>query len=352
MGKNAYLIVSDMHNFYRNLANRIDYREEMRIVEDELLSIAVKYKTDGYNVIMILLGDVFHNSYNDVFKAILDSSFFIMWDRLFGKIYSVIGNHELTYYSSNPFYTLVDSIESQKVQNIMNKTWQPLGLMPVITVPDELRDGNVVFHFNHYSTPISKSENGRINIGLFHQEIINKQIITLMEQQLQTYVFANPVDFDGLDVFDGYAYCFFGHMHKAYGVFKTENGCILAYLASLGRTNVGEVLDTFLERNVPAVLVSDGDLVCVESNKFSLQKRSECVNEAAVEKAHETYEIQQQKKALKRYIPASDDPVDNLKSRFMGNAEVIMLIDELRANDMDTKGIELLGKANRIDGNK
>lgn len=36
----------------------------------------------------------------------------------------------------------------------------------------------------------------------------------------------------------------------------------------------------------------------------------------------------------------------------MGNAEVIMLIDELRANDMDTKGIELLGKANRIDGNK
>lgn len=348
MAKNAYLIVSDLHKSYKNLANRIDYRSEIAVVEDFLLSTAAKYKQSGYELTLLLLGDVFHNSYSDVFNAVLDNNFFVVWEKFIGKIYAVLGNHELTYYSSNPFYTLVDKIESKKLQRIMNCVYQPIGLLPILNVVDELRDGEVVFHFNHYSTCVGNPEDGKVNIGLFHQEIVNRQIVLQMEEILHAQVFARTLDFSQLDVLNGYRYCFFGHMHKVYGMYQADNGCVLDYLGSLGRTNVSEVDDNFLERDVPAVIVEDGIFCRVESNKFLLPERAKCVNEVEAEESHKTYELQKQKQIVKCYVPASDDPISNLKNKFASRIEVIQLIDELIGNEIDARGLRILGKANKL----
>lgn len=58
-------------------------------------------------------------------------------------------------------------------------------------------------------------------------------------------------------------------MHQVYGTWgytnpKTGKSSVLCYLASLGRSNVTEVNDDFLERNVPAVLIDDVLLMRVQ----------------------------------------------------------------------------------------
>lgn len=103
MGRNAYLIVTDLHFSYKNLRNRYDYRAEVLDACKFIINLAADYKRKGYTITLLLLGDVFHRSYSDVFNACTDNNFFYMWANTFGEIYSVIGNHELSYYSSNPF---------------------------------------------------------------------------------------------------------------------------------------------------------------------------------------------------------------------------------------------------------
>lgn len=92
-------------------------------------------------------------------------------ERKIGEIYTVLGNHELTYYKANPFYALINKMESEAVQKIINKVWTPLGLSNTIRVVDKLEDGNVDFYFNHNSTAVqSVSVNDdKVAIGLFHR---------------------------------------------------------------------------------------------------------------------------------------------------------------------------------------
>lgn len=342
METTAYLIVTDLHNSYKNFSNRVDYRKEMVGVYEHLISIASKYKKQGYNVVLLLLGDVFHNSYNDVFNAVIDNNFFITWRQQVGEIFSVLGNHELHFYSSNPFYTLISSIESQKVQTIMNCVWEPVGTSSTIRVVDQLKDGNTIFHFNHYQTEVDKVEkDGNVHIGLFHQEIVSQEILDSMRGIVDSEIFATVSKVEGSKVFENYNYCFMGHMHKVYGTFLLDSGCYVQYLASLGRTNVSEVLNTFLERDIPAVIVRDHKFDHVENNKFSLMRRDLCVKENIVQIATEKYEIQKEKKAIKQYDSASDDPIKNLCIYFADSSRILKLVEELNRAEIDDRGYRL-----------
>ena len=128
MAKSAYLIVSDLHDFYKNLENRVDYVGEIEFVKEHILEVGLKYRNLGYEVNIILLGDVFHRAYQDVNAAVISNNFWVISKKLFKHIYCVIGNHETSYYSNNPFYTLVSEIKSKKMQTVLNKVYTPRGL--------------------------------------------------------------------------------------------------------------------------------------------------------------------------------------------------------------------------------
>lgn len=223
MANNAYLIISDLHDFYKNIENRINYVKEIDVVKQKILEIGIKYREAGWNVNAILLGDVFHRAYQSVDFAILANNYWMLAKKLFTDIYCVLGNHETTYYASNPFYTLVNSIESEKVRKILNKVWQPRGLENIFRVVDTVVDGNVILHFNHYGTPISRAIPEKVNIGLYHQDIINSEIRDLMTTTYSNDLYyCRPINFDNTDIFDGFAYNFFGHMHKVYGTWNIK----------------------------------------------------------------------------------------------------------------------------------
>lgn len=341
MGRNAYLIVTDLHFSYKNLRNRYDYRAEVLDACKFIINLAADYKRKGYTITLLLLGDVFHRSYSDVFNACTDNNFFYMWANTFGEIYSVIGNHELSYYSSNPFYTLVSDIESDKVQSILNRVWQPVGSAGVIKVVDSLEDGEVLFHFNHFGTTIAKPVVGKHNIGLFHQDIVNSEILNNSAEKLGLPVHGVLTDIEGSGIFNGYDYAFLGHLHTVYGTFQTNAGTILCYLASIGRTNINEVNDNFLERNIPVVCVEDGKLTGMFDNKFSLMKRADCVHEMEVLENREKADLRQNIKQIKSQPGYSDNPVDNVLSHLAGNTDAVRIFKELLESEADPYETEL-----------
>lgn len=342
MAKTAYLVVSDLHEKYSNFRNRVDYRTETQQVKIEMIKCAKGFAQRGYEVVLLLLGDVFHNSYKDIFTAVNDNNFFHVWRKSFGEVYSVLGNHELTYYKSNPFYTLVSEIESEKVTRLMNKVWTPVGLSPVIRVVDELVDGEVHFYFNHYDTGITQPEGNGVNIGLFHQKIVHPQIVEQMRRLYQATECGVTVESE--EVWRGYDVCFLGHMHQVYGVWRTEAGTRLYYLASLGRTNEREVSDCFLERNIPAVLVEDGKFKTVEDHKFNLASRAECIREEIVERNREAYTVKKEVQEIKQSVPGKDAPVQNLYALFAEDAPVRRALDELLVKEQDSLTREILRK--------
>lgn len=350
MEKHAWLIVPDLHLYYKNLSSRQNYVQEMRGILEKVEEIGAKYKVSGYDKVnMLLLGDVFHRSYQDVFFAVHDAMFFEMWRDFLGDVYSVMGNHEFHFYSSNPFFSLIREIESDKVKAISTDVWTPQGLLPVIRVVDRLDDGEVVFHFNHFGTPVSKPEGGKVNIGLFHQDIANQEIIRGAEQALQTKIFARAVDIDSIPEIDGYQYCFFGHMHQVFGIFRSES-TTLFYLASLGRTNVKEVRDDFCERCVPAVLVEDGKLSSIEENRFQLPGRKSSVKEKQVIEKHEVYEVEKLRKQARSYEALNDNPTEDLLRYFGEDAVSTKIIRDLLCNEIDEIGIEVNKKFSELIG--
>ena len=342
MAMNAYLVVSDLHCCCKSFSGRMNYRDEMDHVQVQLIQTAKKYHESGYKVTLLLLGDVFHGAYKNVFTAVRDVSFFIMWKEAFGEIYSVFGNHEMNYYDQNPFHSLVAQIESEKLLASNARCITPIGMMSVIRVVDTLEDGEVCFHFNHYGVlPEYPINDGAVHIGLFHQEILNNEILRFAEDYAGQHIYTGEVGDSVLSRLGGYSYCFFGHMHKIYGTWETDGGTVLCYLASLGRTNVTEVSDSFLERNVPVVLIKNGKLCGVEDNKFLLLSRKECVDEIYVQASRETYEAVKAKQQVRSYVPMGDDPVANLSAAFAEHPQCLSMLNGLLKDDMDEDGCRL-----------
>lgn len=323
MSKTAYLVISDLHFSDKQNNNRYNYNKEILDAVNKLINIITKYRRDNYNVKLLYLGDLIDRSYKDVFKAIWVNNLFIHLNKYVQGSYVTLGNHEFSFYTNNPFWTLVRNVESERVKSCLSKSWAPQGLFDVVHIVDTLQDGNVVFHFNHHPTPVSKPLAQKTNIGLFHKDYAPKGVIAESEQQYKLDIWSEPIELiDNTSILDGYHYAFFGHNHKLYGTWyytsdKSGWSTWLYHLASLGRPNHTEVNNNFLERNIPAVIVEDGEFIKVEDNKFDLLARDICVNEEVVEKRKEVYEATKEAKHYKEEtlgsIGVSDNPIENIK---------------------------------------
>lgn len=333
MEKNVYLLIPDLHMGNIKAANRKDYRREQINVQQCMLNIAVKYKLEDCNVITLFLGDIFHNSYKDVNNALVDKEFITMWRQRVGECFVCMGNHEFTYYKANPFYTCLSEIESERVRSLGRLT-QPTGLVNTLRVVDELHDGNTHFYFNHFGTGIFHPTLDGINIGLFHQELVDYSMKDFGEWT------SDYKDFDASGIFSGYDYAFLGHMHMIYGVWKSK-GTVLAYLGSLGRTKENEISDTSLERNIPAVIVEDGVFVGIEDNKFNLLDRESCIHEGVIVDTKVKNELKEVVNDARQYQPNAERPVDGVRQHFVELPRCLKMVDDLLVNDFDDRFTEL-----------
>lgn len=355
----AYLIITDLHIINKMLVkNRISYRTEIEQVEKEIDDLIDSYKNRGFIVRLIFLGDLYHRGYTDPIASIKDNNYLVYLSKKVDSIYSVMGNHELSYYKNNPFYTLFNKINSEKINNTHNRVYNPLGVLQVLNVVDTLEDGEVLFTFNHYGCGIEKPIPGKVNIGLFHQELICQEILDDIKRRYKIEGFTEEIiNLSSSNVFEGYDYCFLGHMHKAYGTYNISddndsNTTRLYYLASLGRTNHTEIQDNFRERNVPAVLIDSGKFECIEDNKFLLMKREDCILENEVLAEQEKRKTDKVLKEMKNYKASFDDPVKNVLEQISGNKDATTIFMNLRSSDFDKIGREIKSKVEKVKGER
>lgn len=325
--------------FHTNLASRKNYLKECEYSLEKIHGCVDLHKSKGRRVVLNFGGDIYHGSYDSVFSGnYWADGIKELCDKV-DEANVCLGNHETTYYKENPFWTLIKDIESEKVRKIVTKAWKPQGRRNVLRVVDKITEGNVDIHFNHYGTPITKIDklNGNdINVGLFHSDLYAKEIVEEMEKTKGLSIFEhNPVYFTNSTILDGYDYAFFAHMHKLYGVwdYVCEGSfwkTVLYYLGSLGRTNVTEVKDNFLERNIPAVIVTDGQFSTVEDFKFNLMDRDSTVDEVSVAINKVRYEKRKEVQQMMTYGARShDDPVINLRSRMSYDPKYLAFFDKV-----------------------
>lgn len=349
MTVNAYLLIPDWHRRDRNFEGRYDYQKEIAYTETYVHETIAKYQSLGCDVIGISLGDLNDRSYNDIFEAIAENNYFIQLRQELAGLYVNIGNHELTYYKDNPFWTLMTEIESTKVKNLLTRVWQPRGRFPIVRVVDELVDGNVRFIFNHYGCPISKPPlDGKTNIGLFHTDLYAKEIHADMERKTGKTIFEHsPIYFDGSGVFHGYHYAILAHMHRFYGeyVYTDDNTGFqtnIQYTSTLGRTNHVEVDNNMLERDLPVFLVEDGNFIAKEHNYFELMNRESCVNEEVIVIKQTKRAVAKDSKSLANdYEPLADDPIENIRMGLKDYPAYLDLYEDLLNKPETELGREL-----------
>lgn len=337
--ENVYLVISDLHMICNDNSARIDYQAETNHVIKNLVAVIDKYKALECKVYLIFLGDIIDRSFNDVTKGIIANNKMIYLRQKCDGAFSVLGNHEFSFYKDNPFWSMLTEIKSIKMKSILNKTWQPLGFLPILDVQDTIEDGNVIFNFNHYGAPIGKPITGKTNVGLFHQDIVCKDIVKDMKSCHDFDLFEkDPIYFDNTSILYGYDYAVFGHLHKIFGRWtykcdRTGWQTKLMYNASLGRPKHDEVVDNFLERDITAFIVLNGELKCVEENRFLLMSREQCVKEDVVALHSEKYETQKEIKTSIGNLTTDAEPLDNIRAALSENDMLVQIFEQYLTSD-------------------
>lgn len=280
--KNAYLVVTDLHCDVEK-ANRINYFGECLKALQDIMGIAEDYRKKGYSVKLILLGDVFDAGLTNSDDAMQFMEVFYFFCSVFDGVWSVVGNHEISYAKKNPFWFLVSSLQDEDLQSL-KRFIQPRGLTGRIVVPATLEDGDTVLYFNHFGTPPKAPERGTVRIGLFHQNVGSNDICkmwgTFDNVEEASYV-------------QGYNYSFFGHMHLAKGEYwlNEAHTCCGEWLGSIGRTKVDEILDDSLDVNIPAILVEDGVFKGIDRNVIQLLSRADTIDFPRLEASQKSREL-------------------------------------------------------------
>ena len=354
INKTAYMVVTDLHSSYKNKENRFSYLKEIEDVITKTIGIGIRYKEQGYRVILIFLGDIADRSFKEMDKGIWLNNIFVRYRMIFDNIYSVLGNHETTFYKDNPFWTLMNKIDSTELHTNLNHAWKPKGLLQLVNIPDRLVDGEVVFNFNHHATKVLEPIAGKVNIGLFHKNLVPDSIAKQMKKEKGLDIWEGALEeFVHTGLLDGYDYCFMGHVHKVYGIWTFINDYSsykshLYYLASLGRPDVSEISDKFLERNIPVVIVEDGKLVRVDNNIFELASRSDSVKEEVVDAQQKTYKEVKRKREFYENEILTDDPLQNIRNSLSTEPTLLLEFDEMIRGVSETRQNKILNKAEGI----
>lgn len=306
---NVYLVVTDLHCDVEK-ANRVDYFGEILKSLQDIMGIADKYRSTGASVNLVFLGDVFDAGLSNPMDAMQLMEVFYFFCSIFDNVWSVVGNHEVSFARNNPFWFLVSDLQDESLKGL-KRFIQPRGLTGRIVVPGTVVDGDTVLYFNHHGTQAKVPTEGKVRVGLFHQNVGSNDICKM---------WGTFDDVEEASYVQGYHYSFFGHMHLAKGSYWLNDAhtCKGEWLGTIGRTNVDEVLDDFLDVNIPAIVVEDGVFRAIEDNTITLLPRASTIDFQRLEAAQRSKEILTQRKNIATNNYHGETLFETLEGSFAG----------------------------------
>lgn len=321
MIKEKFIVIPEPHIWDRNISTRIDYVGEVKEYMEKIKDIIQFETEDGSNCSVVWMGDIFHRGFENVEEVLYWYNYFLELAGMTYKMYSVVGNHELSYYKGNPFWYLFNSIESEILKTQSDKVFTPLGSINILNIQDRIEVGeDVVISLGHYNTQAKPIE-GKKNILLTHNSIIDVEIGNVLRNKYGRDPLEHFIDYSYIrtnDVFKGFDYAFIGHMHKAFGLFTVDYGeeglgdTRLRYLASIGRTNSDEVNDLDLERVIPIISVLNGQIV-VEERTLLLRGLKETIDSDKLVESKKKYDKVKDKRELEKVSFITGSPINDIK---------------------------------------
>lgn len=270
-----FIVISEPHISSSNIEGRQDYIGEIRQYMNEILDSII---TDTTIKWVCFVGDIFNRGFNDIDEYFEWTDWFVDLDKMItergGKIYSAIGNHELSFSKANPFWRLTSKRDGGYNTNMkwLDKAASPKGIRSLIHVEDVVDFGdNVTVFFCHYGAleycknlvdkHIAEYGNTKKRVCICHNSIISSPIAKVLRDNYGRDPLTHFIEhekIESLDLFHKFDYVFNGHMHKAYSRFTLtdeSNGhkTQLMYLGSIGRTNSDEINNDDLERCCPYI---------------------------------------------------------------------------------------------------
>lgn len=302
-------IIPEPHIWDKSFKNRVNYPQEIYSYLDEVISLLRPFETD--ELFIIFPGDIFHRSFTSIGGLIKAFNLFSEFDKISNShIYSCVGNHELTYPFSNPFWMMAkDTTERYKDMQHLEAYGS---IKHGINIVDDLTIGNLKFIFGHYGRRDLADDSKQDLVLISHNSIIEKEVCTYLQDTMgravnAEYMQTQPMrSKESIPISSRLKYVFVGHMHTFYSSFlvdETINGVPMnfqiQYLGSLGRTSINEVNDTDLTRTIPHfVITGDGSYV-YSPLEMRLKPRAEVVIEEVVAANKKEYSREKAVKELR-----------------------------------------------------
>lgn len=322
------VIVPEPHLWDKTFENRIRYPNEIEGYLESVRHMTQNLQGDGHDVKVIFMGDIFHRGYTDAIVMLKHVSFFSSWsDDLCGELYSLVGNHELTYNRMNPYWMMAD-VQSKFFDYIKTIPEYNVGAK-CIKVPDELKVGKDLFIFGHYHRDEFDYDFSSYDKVYFltHNSLLDAEVNNAIVNTYHLDVKAEYIDAKGvrqqgmLPPARNLAAVFVGHMHCAFGRYHVDeniNGIpmdfMLQYLQSIGRTNHTEVNDSNLVRSLPVISYDESGNSEISYLQLELLSREKTVKESKVLASQMQYQRGKELRQMRNGSVSALTPVDDLRN--------------------------------------
>lgn len=344
--KAKVFIITDMHIWDKQIGANINYVNEIKKYATDILHMIEREEVgEDEEKIVVFLGDIFHREFNQVQESLWWIGWFLELRMECDRVFTVMGNHELTYYKNNLFWHMVNYIKSEKVNSIVDRAVTARGRLNLIEVWDDFVVGGFRFKMFHNRCGFSRGKTDLPSIGLFHEAVLEEEISSVMrskgldlkEKYLDRYYLRN------LDVFENMKYAYLGHMHTAYGEFLVEtdigNELELNYLGSIGRTNSAEVVSG-TERCVP-ILKINGDEISEEKYRFQLEDN--VLDLEIRDESKEKYEMKKNLLEITKKDILMESPVGNVRKILSeSKASSIGLLEDLLMGSIAQRDMDII----------
>lgn len=347
------IIIPEQHLYHKAIITVPEMVADNAKICTEILQLLQK----SHNPTVIFMGDIVHRGIKNTEDAYPIEDFFRAVSLYTnGRVFSVVGNHELTYRRNNPFWG-VAMIQSNYIKSIVKQTYSIEH--PLIGVVDDIIIGDMQYSFGHYGRVYGGSYSSPDKVKyitlLTHNSLLTNEITQYMKNKgndlQEQYLKMRELRQEGsLPLTTLLKYVYVGHLHKAHGVFNVEeNICglkfkfYLRYLASLGRTNHGEYTDD-LERQLPIHVIRDGKFVEEKFHTILLTSREVSVDERVVLENREGYERQKQVRELKKVTSQTMDLINAVEDFIKDDPTLLDWFNRAGRNEIQPELIKVINK--------
>jgi hypothetical protein len=316
-------VIPEPHLWDKNISSRKDYFSEMSTIMGD---VEKKLDDKGDIDIIIFPGDVFHMGFVSSRDCML---FWIAWFYRMSKkykIFCVIGNHEITYSKNNPFWKIA-KMSSSIIGN------RGESYMELFTVVDTLDVEGIKIGFEHYGTKIEDNCDIVVSHNVYMNPLIERMLREQDNRSLRTFDYRDVAEVKGMRIL------VVGHLHTAYGEFRVdrEDGeyTLIKFLGSLGRTDVSQVNDFDLNRDVFCIYVNGDEIARLDNIAINLPPFAECCDLTAVSENRNEYELRKERVAEAGRFFLGTDPVEDVLKSLSSDIDISVMEAAILGTDFE-----------------